>query len=488
MVSLNDYQDGFLGGAEQGANDLLKAMEAGQITGRDTTGLPLTQEPLKVESLEKTLKLLEFRTSDIKLFNALPKMTAYNTVEEFLQLASYGAERGGFYNEGELSDVEDSTYIRRAEHVKYMQVTGEVTLQAQMVKSFVDAMRKEIQNKIMWILRLANRSMTKANADIIPQEFNGLYKQHASVGLTPESLWATNNDYYNSGVVIDLRGATLKQDNVEDGATTVDLNYGSATDLFAPTTVISNLSKDYYQRQRIIMDANGYDGIIGATPKAISTTLGDITLNSDKFMSADQPKKLSDPSTSSKAPSAPQSLSAALESTTLAKFTKGEEGSVFYAVSAINRHGESNLTPYSTAVSITENNAVDLTITASASANSASGYVIYRSEVVADATPTNVIFYPIFKISVADVANGYNGASAGVVRDLGHFMPNTEQAFITQMDEEVLGFKQLAPISKLDLATLAMSRRFITFLFGTPILFVPKKMVRYINIGKRFSA
>src|ERR1700744_2019195 len=112
-VNLESYQDGFLGGADIGNIELLKAMQAGQITGRDTTGLPLTQEPLKAESLDKTLKLLEYRTQDIKLWNPIPKTTSYNTVEEYLQLSSYGAQVGGFYDEGQLSNVQDSTYIRR---------------------------------------------------------------------------------------------------------------------------------------------------------------------------------------------------------------------------------------------------------------------------------------------------------------------------------------------------------------------------------------
>ena len=33
------------------------------------------------------MKILESRAKDIKLYNSLPKMTAYNTVEEFVQLA-----------------------------------------------------------------------------------------------------------------------------------------------------------------------------------------------------------------------------------------------------------------------------------------------------------------------------------------------------------------------------------------------------------------
>src|ERR1035437_6256219 len=158
MNNLNDFQEGFLGGEQEGAMELLKAMQAGQITGRDTANQTLTMEPLKAESLETTLKVLEFRQKDIKLLNRMPKLTAYNTVEEFLQLQSYGIERGGFYNEGELSDTEDSQYVRRAAKVKYIQITGEVTMQAQMVRSYVDAMRQEVENKTMWVQRRINRS------------------------------------------------------------------------------------------------------------------------------------------------------------------------------------------------------------------------------------------------------------------------------------------------------------------------------------------
>lgn len=486
MVTLNDYniEAGFLGGASEGSLELQKAMQAGQITGRDTTGQLLTQEPLKAESLETTLKLLEFRTKDIKLWNAVPKLTAYNTVEEFLQLSSYGSQRGGFYDEGELSDVEDSQYIRRAEKIKYMQVTGEVTMQAQMVRSFVDAMRKETENKMMWIMRLVNSSLTKTDEDIIPQQFNSYYKQHASIGVTPEYLYPTWEAYYNSSVVVDLRGKSLKQDDVESGAVIVDDNYGSPDTLFAPPTVISALAKDYYQDQRILMDGKGFQGTIGTVPKAISTTLGDIALMSDKFLKTDTKKTLADPSSSVKAPSAPASVSVALTADSLVKYKTGEFGDVFYAVSTINRYGESNLTAYGTPVTLSAGQRPDITVTAAPGPNSPTGYVVYRTKVTTAVSPTGLEFFPIFKVSLAQVASGYNGASAGLIGDRGYFLPDTEQCFMTQMDEEVLSFKQLAPMSKLDLAVLSMSRRFITFLFGTPQLYTPKKFIRYINVGK----
>jgi len=489
MITLNDYnvEAGFLGGSAEGSLELQKAMQAGQITGRDTTGQMLTQEPLKAESLETTLKLLEFRTKDVKLWNAIPKLTAYNTVEEFLQLSSYGTQRGGFYNEGELSDVEDSQYIRRSEKVKYMQVTGEVTMQAQMVRSFVDAMRKETENKMMWILRLVNTSLTKADEDIVPQEFNSLYKQHASIGVTQEFLYATFEEYYNSTSVIDLRGATLTQDDVETSSVNIDANYGSPDTLFAPTTVISALAKDYYQDQRILMDGRGFEGTLGVVPKAISTTLGDIALMSDKFMKADPSKLLSTPATSVKAPTAPASVTVALALDGLSKYKTGELGDVFYAVSTLNRNGESNLTVYTTPVTLAAGYRADITPILGTGPNSPSGYVVYRTKVTLASTPTGLEFFPIFKVSLAQVNSGYNGSSSGAIGDRGYFLPDTEQCFQTQMDEEVLSFKQLAPMSKLDLAVLSMSRRFITFLFGTPQLYTPKKFVRFINVGKVYK-
>lgn len=488
MISLNDYaQEGFLGGEADGQLELQKAMQAGQITGRDTTGQLLTQEPLKAESLEKTLKLLEYRTSDIKLFNLLPKLTAYNTVEEFLQLASYGSQRGGFYDEGELSDVEDSKYIRRAELVKYMQVTGEVTMQAQMVRSYVDAMRQEVENKMMWIMRLANKSLTHADSEVVPQQFNSIYKQHASIGVTQDFLFPTFESYYKSEVVIDLRGASLKQGDLEDAAVRVDANYGNVSHLCAPTTVISALAKDYYETQRILL-GNSYNGQVNSVPKVISTTLGDIQLVSDKFMKADPARMINTPATSIKAPAAPTVSAVALAADVNSKFTASEVGNVFYAVAAVNRYGESNLTVFNTPVTLAEGQAVDITFVPGVSSIAATGYVIYRTKVTTAATPNELEFFPIFTVSEAARAQGFNGGAAGITRDRGYFLPDTEQAFVTELVDEVLSFKQLAPISKLDLAVQSMSRRFITFLFGTPQLYAPKKIVRFINVGKKYTA
>lgn len=487
MIQLNDYQSGFIGGETQGAEELLKAMQAGAITGRDTANQSLTQEPLKVESLEKTLKLLEFRQQDLKLINAMPKITAYNTVEEFVQLSSYGTNRGGFYAEGELSDVEDSKYIRRAEKIKYLQVTGEVTLQAQMVRSYVDAMKKEVENKVMWIQRRANEFITKGNENNVTEQWNGLYAQHASIGSGAEQLYTTIESYFTSEVIIDLRGASLKQQDVERAAVIVDKNYGIPTHLFATTSVISALAQDYYNDQRILLNG-GFSGTLGIVPKVISTTMGDITLGTDKFMANNPSKLLTDAADSVKAPGLPVvDAVPALASDSSSKLQSGEAGAVLYAVSAFNRYGEGQLKLQNgTAITLTVGSSVDLDISAPVTGSyAATGYRVYRTAVGGVSTSP---FYPLFDISVAELAAGYDGAAAGKIRDRHRFLPNMETAFLAEMTEDVMAFKQLAPVSKLDLAIVGPSRSFITFLFATPILFAPKKVVKFINVSKTVTA
>lgn len=490
MTTLNDYADGFAGGEAEGAEELLKAMQAGAITGRDTANQSLTQEPLKAESLEKTLKLLEYRQSDIKLLNAMPKLTAYNTVEEFLQLESYGSNRGGFYAEGELSDVEDSQYKRRAEKIKYLQVTGEVTMQAQMVRSYVDAMAKEVQNKVMWIQRRANTFLTTGNENLVSEEWNGLYQQHSNIGSGTGNLHTSVKNYHDQEYVIDMRGASLKQADIEKAGVIVDKNYGTPTHLFSTTQVISALSQDYIADQRILLDGKSpVVGNFGTVAKVIATTMGDITLAGDKFMAKGAAITTATAATSSKAPLAPTASGTvpALAVDADAVFVAGDAGSVRYGVTAFNRYGESALTVLGSAgITVTVGSAIDLVFTATGGGSyAATGYRIYRTLVGVGATGN---FYPLFEVSLADVAAGYDGGAALKVRDRGRILPNTECAFLTEMSDDVMAFKQLAPISKLDLAVLSMSRRFITFLFATPQLYAPRKLVKFVNCAKTLTA
>ena len=91
-------------------------------------------------------------------------------------------------------------------------------------------------------------------------------------------------------------------------------------------------------------------------------------------------------------------------------------------------------------------------------------FVIYRSK-KDDASGK---YYPIAKISVQQLTDGYNGAAAGSARDKNTKIAGTEEAFMIDNTTEVWAFKQLAPLMKMDLAVLSPATRFMLLLYGTP--------------------
>jgi len=491
-VSMADYQldvnsQGGVFGESSAAElaDLSKALEAGSITGRETDGLSTASgAPLKVESLEGTLKHLTYRESDIVLWRMINKAPAYNTVEEFNQLLSYGADRGGFQNEGELPQEEDSVYRRMAEHVKFLGVTKSVTHPMQLVRlqpGIGGIMQREIKNGTMWILRKVNRALAYANSAIVPQEFNGLYAQH-------QSAYSTLSAYQDSDVVVDLRGVRLTEEVIEQAAEAILENHGYADTLIAPPSVLSNFSKNFLSYKQIFPNTQQVtQGIMGQRVKAVQTQFGEIGVKYDKFLKSGVSKKQATAADSSKAPAAvtaggtPVAVAADAAST---KFGDGA-GDYYYAVAAVNRYGESALTLLNAggAQTVTATQSVDLSFTDGGGAYPATGYTIYRSVKDDASAIADVKFYPIFSISTAQRTAGYDGGSAGLVRDRNRFLPNTEQAFMLQNDTDVYEFKQLAPLMKMDLAVLAPATRFMILLYGTPQLYAPGKAVKFINIG-----
>ena len=87
------------------------------------------------------------------------------------------------------------------------------------------------------------------------------------------------------------------------------------------------------------------------------------------------------------------------------------------------------------------------------------------------------------RISKKELTDGYDGGSAGVVRDKNRTIAGCDEAFLIDSGEDVWSFKQLAPLMKMDLAVLSPATRFMLLLYGTPILYAPKKMVTFRNIG-----
>ena len=480
-INLADYTgagNGFGGASMESVDSLNKALQAGSITGRETTDMmDASGAALKVESLEKTLKHLTFRENDIKFWKDIPKKPAYNTVEEFNQQTSYGNDRGGFNAEGELPEEEDSVYVRRAQLVKYLGVTKSVTHQMTLVNNTIgNIMQKTIKDGTLWILRKLDQSLFFGNEKLVNLEFNGFLAQQEQ-----SDSWQDRNAYLNSEHVIDMRGKSLSEDAIESGANSIVESYGLATQLYTAPSVLSGFVKQFYGNKFIMPNTQALqNGIMGQRVQQFESQFGPIGLNQDIFFKKKPAKTAQSEATSDKAPNVPTITVEAVPAVeaTNSKWDSDFAGNVTYAVAAFNRYGESKLVIASSATAVVANGAADIKIADGGGTHKASAYRIYRSE-----TGKTGTYYPIFEVSVDDVSRGLDGAATGKVRDLNRFIPNCDQAMVLQFDNEVIEFAQLAPLMKMDLALLSPAYRFMILLYGTPLLYAPKKMVRIINIG-----
>jgi len=483
-INLSDYQ--IQGAGEMSVDDLAelqKALQAGSISGGQSLDLTTASgAPLKVESLENTLKIITYQEGDIVLWQKVPKLPAYNTVEEYNQLDSYGADRGGFNNEGELPEAEDSTYIRRAQLVKFMGVTKSVTHPMQLVNTNIgDIIQREVKNGTMWLLRKVNRSITIADGNKIPQEFNGLYQQQ-------QSQFNTLDDWQNFQGTIDLRGAPLIEKFIEDGALSIIENFGYGNLLMAPPKVLSDFVKSFHESKRIIPNSPGVtDGVMGQRVNQFMSQYGLMDLGYDKFMNTGTlPRKINDPSQSTKAPAVVNAVSLVAVTDVLNRFLAADAGDYYVAVAATNRFGESQLVDISGSgalVTVSALQSIDVEFTDGGGSFPATSYTIYRSQKDPATAIADTPLFPVFIVSKDELAAGFDGAAADKVRDRNRFIPNTNSAFLIQNDTEVWSVKQLAPLMKMDLARLAPETRFAILLYLTLQLYAPKKMVRYINIG-----
>jgi hypothetical protein len=476
--------------------DLMKAMNAGDQTGRDLDGVDTAGAALKTESLDPTLRVLTNRDKHIVFWKSIPKQKAYNTVEEYNQLVDYGLETGIFNGEGETPQFTDSIYRRESVLIKYMGISGEVTHPYTLVNlgsGVGNALAKEVQNKTQFLLRAINQSLPTGDSEMVDNEFDGVFKQHY-VGVTG-GLAVNWDGYFNDSTVIDNRGEALNDDQVEDGTqAVVNDNFGMVSKILANPIVFNDYVKRFHESKRVNVGQPGavQGATMGQSVNKITTQFGDVDIMNDIFF--DRARLIgkvynAGATGGGKAPAAitpDGSTPVAVVTDAATKFTDGA-GDYFYAVTSKNRYGESAMTILdTTAISVSATQSVNLKFTITNNSFPAESFVIYRTQKDA-ADYTTALFYPILTVSIAQHTSGYDGGAAGLVRDRNRFLPNTTSALIFDPTEEILCFKQLAPMMRMDLARTSPSFRFMVLCYGTPLLGIPKRVSRIVNIGRTIT-
>lgn len=483
FVGLADYagMDGLALGsvAASDLNLLQKALLAGNARGGNLGAAGYgDMSPLRGESLEQSLKTVTFNNTHIRLWREIDKLPAFNTVEEFNRLKSYGTAAGAFVPEGVLPESQDSLYERAVAYVKFMGVVGEVSHQAMVVKPVHGPqVGQEVMNKTLWLLQNIEKALFFGRSDMVSDEWDGFLRQvfdGVGVANLHTDLYDAT-DILKSGaetVIVDMRGGDLSEDAVEAGANYVWENYGMAARLYSAPKAISNFTKIVYPRERY-NSPPVVDGRIGASIKGMETQNGPISFSPDIFLrSKREDGSVGPPAapTSPKAPNAPTIAVSSVGADAKSMFKGADAGTYYYSVTAENRFGES---VGSTAItgSPTSGDAVNITITDVPSANPTTAYRIYRSFVGAGSSAARQY--------VGRIAKG--GATTAWV-DRNWWLPGCTMAWMMAPNINYQSFKQLAPMLRIPLATIAPSVRWMQMLYGVPTVYTPKKNFVFINI------
>ena len=434
--------------------ELRKALEIG--TSQPVTGVGF--DSLRVESLESTLKLLTYSAQHVRLWNQIPKQEAFSTVEEYNRLVEYGTEGGGFVPSGALPEEEDTTYERADQKVKYIGSTRSVHHPATLIRTVPpDLIGQETQNGALWIMGKVNRALYFGDEAVVPLEFTSLTQQIIAGG----------------GNVIDLAGAGLDGDTMNDAAQIIVDNFGVPMKMFSNSKVFTDFDKAFHDKQR--WAAPGASVGIGGTPlSGWKTLVGEVGFEPDTFVKRGATPPTS--ATSAKAPNAPTIAGSGIGSNAASKFVAADAGDYIYQVTAVNQYGESAPSVATSAQTLAAGQSVDITITDTGGTFPATGYRLYRTEV--DGTVTYFMNLQNARIKV-----GGAYSSPTVFTDLNEWRPRTTIGLILDMTNQSLSFKQLAPMMKMNLAIVSPAIRWMQLLYGTPIVYAPKKNVVVKNIG-----
>ncbi|MCK9209260.1 MAG: hypothetical protein M0P61_00350 [Ignavibacteriaceae bacterium] len=446
--------------------DLAKALEVGYAMGTtDQTGFGAT----RLESLDPVVKWLTLNESSPAFFRAIRKGKASSTVEEFVTMNEVGD--ANFYSEGGLPDEYDEDIRREFEQVKYIGTVGKIPLQALMVKSNTNNEALVTRAKALAIMKTADSKIIYGDAARNPYEWNGYYKQFKT---------KAKNVSQNT---IDLRGKRVRPETLNESVQIIADNWGNANNV---KCWMSAKDFQFYTdellagRRFVVGSSEARDLIASAKRFELGNGKGNIETDillkykGQNYIGAEYPKTNTAmtvfAATNSKAPATLNSSTATISVDTDAA-TLLDAATYDYAFVPVNKYGAGAAFEVKTnVVAASKRCTFTLTDNGSPSGQEATSFDIYRKLSSATAI-TSYRYLTSFTAAEAKIDNG-------------EWIPGATNIFLWDWDfEQVLDFRQLLPMTKMGLAQIDDSKRWMQKLWAVPILVAPNKMVMIKNAG-----
>jgi hypothetical protein len=480
------------------AEELLKTLQVGhgylgaptQLVGGGALG---------VESIDGTLKSVTYDATNLVMWPSISQDRAYSLVEQYVRTNSYGDEGSPYIPESGSPSMNDANYNRHAQKVMFFSTRRGVSLASTLVRQNFgnDIESLETQNGTMWMLEKLERELYMGNAMFSNAgAFDGslaaipIKMQNLNLMGADQQIRAGDGDFTaqarafdgyggNQTVTLSKAGDILNESDIEQEANVLVENFGRPSELHLPPKQLSDFIKQFYPKERV-NQLGVESGRAGYIVREMVTTAGGIQLRPNVFLKPKQgvkanpdrvgvpggPATLTNNAAASVVTGSGNSMDQSAASSQL------QAGDVYvYQVTSVNEQGESSASLTSVAVTIsTTGNKVTFKIGDPSAGNQPTHYAVYR-------TPNTGSGTALFIGYVA------RSGSTTLFTDLGNRTQGAATCYMFDMRPEVMIWRQLSPLLKINLAALGTAKEFLLWLAGTLILFAPRKSGIIDNVG-----
>ena len=464
------YPANHVGYGDFGNVDILENLQKALTAGSGVDAAAFTGgRALIPESLENTLVNVLWSQDEARLFQRIKKKAIPSPVHQWDRRTEVGNSDGAWVAEGGTSFEKDQTIARVFETAKYLQTLRRATLQATLSNMIENAMTIEQNAGALWIIREVEKAMFYGNDNIVAEQPKGIIQQINDA--------ADNTATFGSPVadnILDVRGASADsaefERQVNEGARAIRDNYGKGSLLLVSTMVMQDVQN--LLRDRIRFNAGNTLGT--SVFNKYPTPFGELELLDDVFI-----REGTTPGTASTlagAPSAPTEDAApadvALAGSEVSFWTAADVGAYDYAVTAVNRFGESAPVAMTQLAAVTAGQKVTMTVADGATVGT--GFKLYRSR--RDAGTGDLRY----------VKTVPRAAATTVITDFNAELPGTSHGFLLTMDQvyDAIEWFQFLPMMKFDLyPTNQAVYPFLMLLFGALALKKHEQHVYIRNIS-----
>lgn len=421
----------------------------------------------RLESLEPDLKSLVFNEQSTAMANDLlsSKKTANSTVEQYTTINDVA--EAFTYLEGGLPPQEDDDYSRRFEQIKYIGAVCQVTNVIQQAKNMVSAMEQENRMKLLAIKKKLNVLAYFGDKTLVSTEFNGFFK--AVEKFDSGSIVDTN--------IIDMRGYRPTLEKFNQGVKVIQSISGYTTKLrlYLGINARYDYKDELLKEKRYFVNGAAGSQIQGVEANKMIYDGGEAPMRPDMFLNPRLFPRRAGGTFIVSGDTPPATPTVTSVTPTVDATSQLGAGIYDYAIVAVNKYGQKSAPSVVAATQDVTVNAGEKVVFVIADGGSspagavATAFEVYRrGSTETDDTDYRYLFT----------------AAIGTASDDGSWLPNTSMMFLIEWDtDQVCALHQLMDVMRFPLANVADSVRWLQRMYTALLVYNPKRVVVYKNVG-----